>query len=127
MEKSVQLDSVRKTVDDKLSTWSFVAAKNSEKVIQKEVKKGVKLAINEQDKERNVIMFNVQEREVIDKNYHLDGQLAFKIMQRAGLTEQDRQFNCERIGSPEISRTRPLKLTFSYKSTAFNCWGSLRT
>lgn len=90
MEKSVQLDSGKKTVDDKLSTWSSVSVKNSlKKVIQKEVKKGVKLAINEQDKERNVIMFNVQEREVSVKNDYVDGQLAFKIMQRAGLTEQD--------------------------------------
>ena len=120
VKKSAQLVSVEKTVDDKLSTWSSVVAKNSEKkVIQKEMKKAVKLAINEQDRERNVIMFNVQEREVNDNNEHHDGQLAFKIMQRAGLLEQDGQFHCERIGVAESSRTRPLKLTFSSKSTAF--------
>ena len=120
VKKSVQLDSVEKTVDNKLSTWSSVVAKNSEKkVIQREMKKAVKLAINEQDRERNVIMFNVQEREVNDKNEHHDGHLAIKIMQSAGLPEQDGHFECKRIGSPEGSRIRPLKVVFSSKSTAF--------
>ena len=119
-KNSVQLDSVQKTVDEKLTTWSSVVAKNSEKKItQKEVKNAVKLAINEQDRERNVIMFNVKEREITDKNDHHDGQLAFKIMQRAGLPESDGQFDCERIGTPDSSRNRPLKLSFSSKSTAF--------
>jgi hypothetical protein len=40
VKKSVQLDSVLKTVDDKLSTWSSVVAKNSEKkAIKNEMKK----------------------------------------------------------------------------------------
>ena len=119
-KKSIQLDSVQKSVDEKLTTWSSVVAKNSEKkVIQKEMKKAVKLAINEQDRERNVIMFNVKEREIADKNEHHDGQLAFKIMQRAGLPESNGQFDCERIGAPDSSRSRPLKVSFSHKSTAF--------
>jgi hypothetical protein len=83
------------------------------------MKKAVKLAINEQDRERNVIIFNAQEREINDKNDHHDGQLAFKIMQIAGLQEQDGHFDCKRIGAPESSRIRPLKVTFSSKSTAF--------
>ena len=64
-------------------------------------------------------MFNVKEREITDKNDHHDGQLAFKIMQRAGLPESDGQFDCERIGTPDSSRNRPLKISFSSKSTAF--------
>jgi hypothetical protein len=119
-KKSVQLDSVKNTVDEKLTTWSSVVAKNSgKKVIQTEMKKAVKLAISEQDRERNVIMFNVPEREINDKNEHHDGQLAFKIMQRAGLPEQDGHFDCKRIGVTKSSRIRPLKVTFSSKSTAF--------
>ena len=42
-KKSVQLNSVQKTVDEKLTTWSSVVAKNSDKkVIQKEMKRAVK-------------------------------------------------------------------------------------
>ena len=75
-KKSVQLDSVQKTVDEKLSTWSSVVAKNSEKkVIQREMKKAVKLAFNEQDRERSIIMFNVKEQEITDTNEHHDGDL----------------------------------------------------
>ena len=119
--KSVQLDSVQKTVDEKLSTWSSVEAKNSEKkVIQREMKKAVKLAFNEQDRERSIIMFNVKEQEITDTNEHHDGDLAFKIMQRAGLPEQDGTYKCERIGAPDSSRIRPLKVLFSSKSTAFD-------
>ena len=122
VEKSVQLDSVQKTVDDKLSTWSSVVAKNSQKsVTQKEIKKAVKMAINEQDRERNVIMFNVPERDINDKNEHYDGQLSYDIMQRAGLPEQDGQYVCKRIGASESNgnKTRPLKISFSSKCTAF--------
>ena len=97
VKKSVQLKSVEKTVDEK----------------------AVKLANNEQDRERNVIMFNVQERGVNHKNEHHDRHLAIKIMQSAGLPEQDVQFDCKRIGSLESSRIRPLKVMFSSKSTAF--------
>ena len=62
---SVQLESVEKTVDDRLSTWSSVVAKNCEKkVSQNEMKKAVKLAIKEQDRERNVIMFDVPEPDI---------------------------------------------------------------
>ena len=119
-KKSVQLDSVQKTVDEKLTTWSSVVAKNSEKkVVQKEMRRAVKMAINEQDRERSVIMFNVKEREITDTNEHHDGELAYKIMQRAGLPEQDGHFNCERIGAPDSSRCRPLKISFSSKFTAF--------
>ena len=32
-KKSIQLDSVQKTVDEKLTTWSSVLAKNSEKKV----------------------------------------------------------------------------------------------
>ena len=64
-------------------------------------------------------MFNVKDREIADKNEHHDGQLEFKIMQRAGLSESDGQCDCERIGAPDGSRSRPLKVSFSFKSTAF--------
>ena len=78
------------------------------------------MAINEQDRERCVVMFNVKEREITDLNEHHDGELAYKIMQRAGLPEQDGTFNCERIGAPDSSRCRPLKMSFSSKFTAFD-------
>ena len=121
VKNSDQLDSVEKTVDEKLSTWSSVVAKNSErKVIHKEMKKVVKQAIKEQDREQNVIMFNVQERGVNDTNEHHDGHLAYKIMQRAGLPEQDGTFKCKRIGAPGTSQIRPLKIMFSSKSPAFD-------
>ena len=120
VKKSVQLESVEKTVDDKLSTWSSVVAKNCEKkVTQKEMKKVVKLAMNEQDRQRNVIMFNVPERDIQDKNEHHDGKLAFKIMQQARLSEQDGQYNCKRLGAPESSRIRPQWIQFSSRSNAF--------
>ena len=50
-------------------------------------------------------MFNLQERDITDKNEHHDGQLAFKIMKRARLPEQDVTFDCEQIGVFGSSRS----------------------
>ena len=64
-------------------------------------------------------MFRNRTSKDLDENEHHDGELAFKIMQKAGLSEQDGQYFCKRIGAPESSRIRPLKIQFSSKSTAF--------
>jgi hypothetical protein len=63
MEKSrIYISKVSPSLD-----WSSAVAKNCEKkFIQKEMKKAVTLAIDEHDKERNVIMFNVHGREIND-------------------------------------------------------------
>ena len=55
-------------------------------------------------------MFDVPERDIQYKNVHYDGEFAFKIMQKAGLAEQDGQYNCKQLGAPESSRIRPLKV-----------------
>ena len=72
---SAQLDAVKDTVEEKMSSWAAVVKKNSSsKVSQKEMKKAVKSAINESDREYNVIMFNVEEQEEEDpsENYDAD-------------------------------------------------------
>ena len=51
VKKSAKLDAVNNTVEEKMSSWAAVVKKNSgNKVSQKEVKKAVKCAMNENDR-----------------------------------------------------------------------------
>ena len=58
VKKSAQLDAVKTTVEENMSSWAAVVKKN--KVSQKEVKKSVKCAMNESDREYNVQCDNVK-------------------------------------------------------------------
>ena len=81
VKKSVQLDAVKETVEEKMSSWAAVVKKNSSsKVSQKEMKKAVKSAINESDREYNVIMFNVEEQNEQDPSDNYDTDTALDIM-----------------------------------------------
>ena len=86
VKKSAQLDAVKNTVEEKMSSWAAVVKKNSSsKVSQKEMKKAVKSAINESDREYNVIMFNVEEQDEEDPSENYDADTALDIMNSAGL------------------------------------------
>ena len=64
-----------------MSSWAAVVKKNSSsKVSQKEMKKAVKSAINESDREYNVIMFNVEEQNEQDPSDNYDTDTALDIM-----------------------------------------------
>jgi len=88
--KSVQLEAVRDKIDEKLTSWASAVEK---KVMQKEMKKAAKLAMNEQDREYNVIMFNVQEQESDDDSDDHDGDVAPNIMKSAVLGSSDGEFS----------------------------------
>ena len=121
VKKSVHLDAVKNTVEEKLSSWAAVVKKNSgNKVTQKEMKKAVKSAINESDREFNVIMFNVEEQDDDDPSENYDADTAMDIMESAGLNAVEGEFTTERIGALEKERNRPLKVKFDFKSTAFD-------
>ena len=95
-KKSVQLEAVKSTVDEKLSSWSSIVKKNTgTKVIQKEMKKAVKSAMNESDREYNVIMFNVEEQDEDNPSESYDADTAIDIMNSAGLSTFDGEFITE--------------------------------
>ena len=124
VKKSDQLDAVKNTVEEKMSSCAVVVKKNSgtNKVSQKEVKKAVKCAINESDREYNVIMFNVEEQEEEDPSENYDVDTALDIMNSAGLVavEGEGRYTVERIGTFDKDKNRPLKVKFDFKSMAFS-------
>ena len=121
VKKSAQLDAVKNTVEEKMSSWAAVVKKNSGKnVSQKEVKKAVKCAINESDREYNVVMFNVEEQEEEDPSENYDADIALDIMNSAGLDTVEGEYTTERIGTLDKDKNRPLKVKFDFKSTAFS-------
>ena len=96
VKKSDQLDAVKDTVEEKMSSWAAVVKKNSSsKVSQKEMKKAVKSAMNESDREYNVIMFNVEEQEEGDPSENYDADTALDIMNSAGLDAVEGEYTTE--------------------------------
>ena len=62
-----------------MSSWAAVVMKNSDiEVTQKEMKTAVKCAINESEREYNVVMFNVEEQKEEDPCENYDADTAFK-------------------------------------------------
>ena len=122
VKKSAQLDAVKNTVEEKMSSWAAVVKKNSgtNKVSQKEVKKAVKCAINESDREYNAVMFNVEEQKEEDASENYDADTALDIMNSAGLDAVEGEYTTERIGTLDNEKNRPLKVKFDFKSTAFS-------
>ena len=121
VKKSAQLDAVKTTVEENMSSWAAVVKKNSgNKVMQKEVKKAVKCAINESDREYNVVMFNVEEQKKEDPSEKYDADTALDIMNFAGLDVVEGEYTTERIGTLDKDKNRPLKVKFDFKSTAFS-------
>ena len=121
VKKSAQLDAVKDTVEEKMSSWAAVVKKNSSsKVSQKEMKKAVKSAMNESDREYNVIMFNVEEQEEEDPSENYDADTALDIMNSAGIEAVEGEYTTERIGALQNDKNRPLKVKFDFKSTAFD-------
>ena len=121
VKKSAQLDAVKNTVEEKMSSWAAVVKKNSgNKVSQKEVKKAVKCAMNESDREYNVVMFNVEEQKEEDPSENYDADTALDIMNSAGLDAVEGEYTTERIGPLDKDKNRPLKVKFDFKSTAFS-------
>ena len=100
------MEAVKNTVEEKLSSWAAVVKKNSgNKVTQKEMKKAVKSAINESDREFNVIMFNVEEQDDDDPSENYDADTAMDIMESAGLNAVEGEFTTERIRTLEKKET----------------------
>ena len=118
VKKSAQLDAVKTTVEENMSSWAAVVKKNSgNKVSQKEVKKAVKCAINESDREYNVVMFNVEEQKEEDPSENYDADTALDIMNSAGLDAVEGEYTTERIGTFDKEKNR---VKFDFKSTAFS-------
>ena len=112
---------MQNTVEEKMSSWAAVVKKNStNKFTQKEVKKAVKSAINESDREYNVVMFNVEEQDEEDPSENYDTVVASDIINSTGLYAVEGDFTTERIGALEKDKNRPLKVKFDFKSTAFD-------
>ena len=121
VKKSAQLDAVKNTVEEKMSSWAAVVKKNSgNKVSQREVKKAVKCAMNESDREYNVVMFNVEEQKEEDPSENYDADTALDIMNSAGLDAVEGEYTTERIGPLDKDKNRPLKVKFDFKTTAFS-------
>ena len=119
--KSDQLEAVKSTVDDKLTGWAAIVEKNSAKTVtQKVMKKAVKSAMKECDREYNVVMFNVEEeQEDGDSSDQYNIDTARNVISSTGLTSFEGDFSTERIGSPDTEKNRPLLVKFDYKTAAF--------
>ena len=79
---------------------------------QKKLKAVVKSDIEDSDRSRNVIMFNVAEEreENGTSSLNYDNTTAKQIMYSAGLTSAC-EMSCERIGVPSKGKLRPLRVT----------------
>ncbi len=112
VKKSDQLEAVRTTVDDKLTSWASIVEKNSDqpKLTQKELTKVVKSAIKDSDREYQVMMFNVkEEKEDGAFSSQYNEKIALEIMFSTGCVTQT-EYSCERLGLPEQGNTRPLEV-----------------
>ncbi len=124
VKKSNQLEAVKTTVDEKLSSWTDVVKKNcstsqSGSLSQKKLKQVVKSAIEDSDRSTNVVMFNVaEEREDGTSSLNYDTNIAQQIMYRTGLRTPCETY-CERIGVPAQGKVRPLRIKTSSDSAVF--------
>ena len=123
-KKCQQLEAVKSTVDEKLTNWASVVENNTNQIVdKKEVKKAVKTALHESDREFNVVMFNVEE-ETEDGNSSkvFNDEVAIDVMKCAGLTGIGGVivFSTERIGVAKTGKMRPLKVKFENKAAAFD-------
>ena len=85
------------------------------------MKKAVKYAINESDREYNVVMFNVEVQEEEDPSENYDPDTALDIMKSAGFVAVEGEFTTARIWTLEKDKNRPLiKVKSDSKSTPFN-------
>ncbi len=125
MKKSDELQAVKTTVDEKLSSWTDVVKKNcsttqSGSLSQKKLKQVVKSAIEDSDRSRNVIMFNIAEERKDDgtstKNY--DTGIVQQVMYSSGLRSPC-EMSCERIGVPAQGKSRPLRVNLGSDSVVF--------
>ena len=121
-KKCQQLEAVKCTVDEKLTTWASVVKKNTNQIVDKKVvQKAVKTALHENDREFNVVMFNVEEEsENGDSSEEFNNEVALDVMKCCGLTSFAGEFSTERIGVTDTERSRPLKVKFDYKAAAFD-------
>jgi hypothetical protein len=121
-KKCQQLEAVKCTVDEKLTTWASVVKKNTNQIVDNiGVKKALKTALHESDREFNVVMFNVEEEdENGDSSEEFNNEVALDVMKCAGLDSFAGDFSAERIGVADTERSRPLKVKFDYKAAAFD-------
>ena len=107
--KDEQLDSVQATVKTEMRSYADHAAKNwpqqsAEVVTPAQVKQAVKVAVQEEDRTRSLMMFGVKE----EKEEEIE-QTVLEIM--ATVDEKPRLAECCRLGGKEEGKVRPIKVT----------------
>ena len=87
---------------------------------QKKLKQVVKSAIEDSDRSRNVIMFNVDEEREDDgtSSLNYDNNIVQQIMYIAGLRSPC-EMSCERIGAPARGKLLPLRVKIGSDSAVF--------
>jgi hypothetical protein len=108
--KDEQLDSVQATVKTEMRSYADHAAKNwpqqsAEVVTPDQVKQAVKVAVQEEDRTRSLMMFGVKEEE----NEEEIEQTVLEIM--ATVDEKPRLAECCRLGGKVEGKVRPIKVT----------------
>jgi hypothetical protein len=88
--------------------------------MQNEMKKAVKFAINEKDREYNVIMCNGEEQDSDIESDNFDADIALETMNSAVLDPFDGDFLLKGLvqQNADTASNRPLKIKFEYKSLA---------
>ncbi len=122
VKRSDQLEAVKTTVDDKLSKWTDVVKKNCSTVqsgpcSQKTLTKIVKSALEDSDRSKNVIMFNIAEERKDDgtSTMNYDTSIVQQIMYSSG-SRSPCEISCERIGVPAQGKSRPIRVSLGNDS-----------
>ena len=82
----------------------------------------MKTALQESDREFNVVMFNVEEEdENGDSSEDFNNEIALDVMKCADLESFTGDFSTERIGVTDTERSRPLKVQFNPRLQLLTC------
>ncbi len=125
VKKTDQLKEVKTVVEEKLSSWTEVVKKGtvssnqSISLTPKKLKQAVKTAIQDSDRGRNVMMFNVpEENEDGSSSNNFDHSSTLQIMYSTGLMKRC-EISVERIGEHIAGKCRPLRVFTGSETIVF--------
>ena len=101
-----EVATVQTAVKSELTSWSKVAALNRSQpptVSPDKLKEAVRSAVVEEDRSRNFVIFNKEERAAEDVS-----QIVSSVLE--DISEKPRIIECRRIGKPRHGKSRPIKV-----------------
>jgi hypothetical protein len=101
-----EVATVQTAVKSEFTSWSKVAALNRSQppaVTPDSLKEAIRSVVVEEDRSRNFVIFNKEERVAEDV-----AQIVSSVLE--DLTEKPRIIECRRIGKPQHGKSRPIKV-----------------